>query len=164
MPCRQFLACTLGQGAEEPRSLQPLAWAARARGADCLCSPAPLLIDLWSGRLRAGTGNRELWNEWNCKEDCEVRRSHSGSERPLCARWGGWGSRGGTQQRVLNMGGVSLTWGTRKVVPHCPARGGVQGQVGCCPGQPGPLLDLVSGNPADSREVGTQWYLRTLLI
>ena len=46
------------------------------------------------------------------------------------------------------MGSVSLTWGTRKVAPHCPACGGVQGQVGWGCEQSDLVLDLVVGNPA----------------
>ena len=37
----------------------------------------------------------------------------------------------------------------------CPVPGGIQGQVGWGPGQPGLLLDMEVGSPACSRGVGT---------
>ena len=37
----------------------------------------------------------------------------------------------------------------------CSIPGGVQGQVGCGPGQPGLVLDMEVGEPACGREVGT---------
>ena len=45
----------------------------------------------------------------------------------------------------------------------CPIPGGVQGQVRWGPGQPGLVPDVVTGNPAHGREVGTRWSLRSLL-
>ena len=38
----------------------------------------------------------------------------------------------------------------------CPVPGGVQGQVGWDPGQPGLVLDLVVGKPLGNRGVVTQ--------
>ena len=37
----------------------------------------------------------------------------------------------------------------------CPIPGGVQGQVGWGPGQPGLVLNVEVGNPACGKEVGT---------
>ena len=37
----------------------------------------------------------------------------------------------------------------------CPVPGGVQGQIGWGAGQPRLVFDLVFGNPASGREVGT---------
>ena len=44
----------------------------------------------------------------------------------------------------------------------CSIPGDVQGQVGWGSGQPDAVLDLVVGNPAWGREVGTWWSLRSL--
>ena len=66
-------------------------------------------------------------------------------------------------------GGSSVTrvwWGAGQLpgeavdAPSIP--GGVQGQVGWGPGQPGLLPDLDVGGPACSGEVGAQWFLGSL--
>jgi len=44
----------------------------------------------------------------------------------------------------------------------CPVPGGVQGQIGWCPGQPGLVLDMEDGGPAWGRGVGASWSLRSL--
>jgi len=44
----------------------------------------------------------------------------------------------------------------------CPIPGGVQGQVGWGPGQPGLVLNAEVGSPACSRGVGASWPLRSL--
>jgi len=44
----------------------------------------------------------------------------------------------------------------------CPIPGGVQGQVGWGPGQPGLVLNRELGGPACTRRVGASWSLRSL--
>jgi len=44
----------------------------------------------------------------------------------------------------------------------CPIPGGVQRQAGWGPGQPDLMSDLVVGNIAYGRGVGTKWPLRSL--
>jgi len=44
----------------------------------------------------------------------------------------------------------------------CPVPGGVQGQLGWGPGQPGLVLNVKGGSPACSKGVGASWSLRSL--
>ena len=44
----------------------------------------------------------------------------------------------------------------------CPVPVGVQGQLGWGPRQPDLVCDLLAGNPAHGREVGTEWSLKSL--
>ena len=44
----------------------------------------------------------------------------------------------------------------------CPVPGGVQGQVGWNPGQPGLALNMEIGSPACGGGVGTWWSLRSI--
>jgi len=65
-------------------------------------------------------------------------------------------------------GGSSLLWewwGAGTAAQRgcgCPILGGVHGQVGWGPGQPGLVLDVKVGSPAWSRGFGAWWSLRSL--
>ena len=66
-------------------------------------------------------------------------------------------------------GGSSLLWVLRcwnrlprEVVDAPSIPGGVQGQVGWGPGQPGLVLNVEVGGPACGRGVGDSWSLRSL--
>ena len=44
----------------------------------------------------------------------------------------------------------------------CPVPGGVQGQVGCGPGQPGPILNMEVGGPACGKGGGWRFMILEL--
>jgi len=73
--------------------------------------------------------------------------------------------------KVLHIGNSALLFHVKSFVSveqaaqrgcECPVSGGVQGQVGWGPGQPGLVLNVEVGGPACGRGVGDLWSLRSL--
>ena len=83
----------------------------------------------------------------------------------------------GQGERVLGWRRKDLGWISGEVLSYesgemleqavwrgcgCPVPGGVQGQVGWVPWQPGLVLELEVGGPACGRRAGAWWSLRSL--